>query len=592
MPSGIRNVKRTARAQPSDVGVNTIPGLFPSNADLGHGPGRPTRSEDFRAVTKSRRNSGHRLAIMAITHPHSGVPASSEPSDRLGPTRTGCRLRVGYPQGPMEGKSMTSVFVSHASQDDHVVAQVVSALRGSGHQVWVDQSELKVGGSLAGSIQEGIAKSNAFLLLYSRAAASSPWVELEWQAALSRALTDPTYALLLGRLDAADPPLLLQTKKWTDLSSDLVAGIAGLQQALEAPGSEDLRPLVWYFDDESTWIESFMTRHHSGFRIRAFNDAAALLSALLTTARRPAEIPDLLLIDLYAIKEGTTQDHRSKAESCVSDMIRAERQLRGDVDAAWRPVGVEIVDAVREFYPPSVLPLAMHTQQGLILLRDELIQQLESLGVGWILKNRFSPETDRMVLDRIARRSGHKMSSAKPRVLIIDDNPSFIKSFIERQSDAYSIQSITSEDEVMPTLSRLDASGDFPDLFLVDMYYPKGGLNSDHFIEVANQKLKEFAELETKAKREVQECFEPVGLSILRELRRNFSQATLPALVYTQSGLMTVGDEVFREIARLGGGWLLKDRYDARTEEVMICGELLRARSMMATKQQSGSSQK
>ena len=50
--------------------------------------------------------------------------------------------------------------------------------------------------------------------------------------------------------------------------------------------------------------------------------------------------------------------------------------------------------------------------------------------------------------------------------------------------------------------------------------------------------------------------------------------------MYSQSGLLTIGDLGFQEIERLDAGWLLKDRYDSRTEEVLVCGELMRARML------------
>ena len=137
--------------------------------------------------------------------------------------------------------------------------------------------------------------------------------------------------------------------------------------------------------------------------------------------------PDILLLDLYAPRGRSPEGELREAESCVREMIAAEVVLRGDVDRAWHPAGVDIVEAVREFYPASRLPIAMHTQQGLALLREDLLEQLESLDVGWLIKNRFSPETDRLVLYRLAMRSGRPLPAGRPRVLIIDDNPAFIE---------------------------------------------------------------------------------------------------------------------------------------------------------------------
>jgi CheY-like chemotaxis protein len=182
------------------------------------------------------------------------------------------------------------------------------------------------------------------------------------------------------------------------------------------------------------------------------------------------------------------------------------------------------------------------------------------------------------VLERIIMQSGHRMNPGKQRLLIIDDNPAFLDAFIERQGDYYEIETLESQAEVLRTLNRMDGEGVFPDIFLVDMYYPRGGPGSQELIDVANQRLREFAELEREIHDAVQQSYEPLGLSALKQIRKILSADELPVLVYTQSSLLTLGDQGIQEIERLGGGWLLKDRYDARTEQAMICGEIIRAR--------------
>lgn len=470
---------------------------------------------------------------------------------------------------------MTSIFVSHASQDDEAVGQVVSALRKWGNEVWVDRSDLAAGSSLAQAIQSGISRADVFLMLYSSSAAASQWVELEWQAALAKTISDPEFKMILATLDETHPPLLLQSKKWLNLHSVHGLDLAPLREAL---GNRPTVPTLWYFDDESEWLDKFTERHSDRFEIRTFNNGADLLSGLQMAALGGQGLPDLLLMDYYAYRKDLTPERRDRARQAVSTLLDAEHRLKGVVDAAWHPAGVDIVETVRDFYPPERLPIAMHTQQGLILLRDDHIQQLETLGVEWLIKNRFSAETDRLVLAGVAQRAGHTVTRARPQVLIVDDNPNYINMFRERQQDFYEIESITSEAEVMPTLARMEAEGRFPDFFLVDMYYPTGPAESQDLIDAANRKLKEFADLESATQDVVRQSFEPMGLRLMRRIRQSFARDQLPILVYTVSGLVSVGDQGFREIERLGGTWLLKDRYDAQTEEVLICGELLRGR--------------
>jgi hypothetical protein len=72
-------------------------------------------------------------------------------------------------------------------------------------------------------------------------------------------------------------------------------------------------------------------------------------------------------------------------------------------------------------------------------------------------------------------------------------------------------------------------------------------------------------------------AYEPLGLTALKQIRRVFKTDDVPVLVYTQSGMLMLDDRGIQEIERLGAGWLLKDRYDARTEQMMILGELTRS---------------
>ncbi|WP_043534291.1 toll/interleukin-1 receptor domain-containing protein [Actinomyces polynesiensis] len=474
---------------------------------------------------------------------------------------------------------MTSIFVSHASQDDADVDRVVAALRSWGHDVWVDRSDLSAGSALALSIQEGLSNAEVFLLLHSAASSRSQWVELEWQAALAKSISDPDFTFLLAALDPTPPPLLLQSKKWLKLRSGGDLDLEPLREALGGrPDPATSRPSLWYYDDERAWLDRFTREHEDRFEIRTFDNASELLSALQMTALGNQELPDVVLMDYYAYRNDLTPEQRERAREAVTVLLDAEHRLKGVVDAAWHPAGVDIVETVRDFYPPEKLPIAMHTQQGLILLRDDHIQQLETLGVEWLIKNRFSAETDRLVLAGIAQRAGHTITRSRPLALIVDDNPNYIRKFRERQQDFYDIESITSEAEVMPTLARMEAEGRFPDFFLVDMYYPTGPSESQELIDAANRKLKEFADLESATQDVVRQSFEPLGLRMIRKIRKFFPPSQLPVLVYTVSGLVSVGDQGFREIERLGGTWLLKDRYDAQTEEILICGEIFRAR--------------
>jgi CheY-like chemotaxis protein len=439
--------------------------------------------------------------------------------------------------------------------------------------VWVDQKDLGIGSDIPSTINKGLENADIFLLLYSSSAAASKWVAKEWSSAIMRSLDadESSFKIVIGCLDSTRIPPVLAGMKSVDLYPDIDKG---LRQITAALGAKDVdRPSVWYYDDEQICLDAFEQRHGNTFNVTSFHGATQLLASLMSSLRDNS-LPDVLLLDFHMPRSNVSPEKLETARNAVTNLVDTEHELRKEVDRAWHPAGVDIVEMVRSFYSPEEVPIAMHTQQGLILLRDDLLQQLEYLNVGWLIKNRFSAETDRMVLDGIARRSGHQITRKRPRALIVDDNPNYIASFVERQRDYYDIESIYSEDAVMGQLAKMEKEGGLPDIFLVDMYYPTGN-ETPELIEHANQKLHEFAIMENETQQLVREAFTPMGISLLRQVRKIIPASRLPMVMYTTSGLVTVGDQEFREVQNRGCGWLLKNRYDERTEEVLILGQMM-----------------
>ncbi|HSE59880.1 MAG TPA: toll/interleukin-1 receptor domain-containing protein [Nitrospiraceae bacterium] len=67
-------------------------------------------------------------------------------------------------------------FMSHASKDVAVVAQIDELLEADGLKVWVDRSEIRLGVLLRKELQHAIRNSRMLILLWSKAAARSRWV--------------------------------------------------------------------------------------------------------------------------------------------------------------------------------------------------------------------------------------------------------------------------------------------------------------------------------------------------------------------------------------------------------------------------------
>ena len=85
----------------------------------------------------------------------------------------------------MESKSENNlVFISHSSLDkDKLALPLASHLEGFGVKTWLDQWEIRVGDSLQRKIYSAIEESSAIVLVLSKAALLSKWVQKEIEMA-------------------------------------------------------------------------------------------------------------------------------------------------------------------------------------------------------------------------------------------------------------------------------------------------------------------------------------------------------------------------------------------------------------------------
>ena len=77
------------------------------------------------------------------------------------------------------------VFISYANRDSLMAQQVEQVLSTIGINIWRDKTTLRAGEIWPKALGEAIVQADAFLLLWSKAAAKSEFVELEWTIALA-----------------------------------------------------------------------------------------------------------------------------------------------------------------------------------------------------------------------------------------------------------------------------------------------------------------------------------------------------------------------------------------------------------------------
>ena len=124
---------------------------------------------------------------------------------------------------------MPSIFISYSRADLNIVQQFEQALLANGHTVWRDQESLYGGQQWPKAIGEAIASRDFFLLVWSQHAASSHFVEFEWNTAL--ALKKVILPCLLD--DTPLPPSLRAINGI--FCKDFETGLPRVLQALQQP---------------------------------------------------------------------------------------------------------------------------------------------------------------------------------------------------------------------------------------------------------------------------------------------------------------------------------------------------------------------
>lgn len=111
------------------------------------------------------------------------------------------------------------VFISHASAAAHekeFARQIAQIILMGGEAAWFDENHLSLGDDINVEIQSGIAQSENFILLWSKDAKASPFVESEWRYALEIHKQIQYPKILVVRLDETEVPQELAKIKWLE----------------------------------------------------------------------------------------------------------------------------------------------------------------------------------------------------------------------------------------------------------------------------------------------------------------------------------------------------------------------------------------
>lgn len=120
------------------------------------------------------------------------------------------------------------VFISHSSSDKAFVNRLVTDLASREVPVWYDKFDLRVGDSVTGGINEGLADAKYFLIVLSKTSVQSAWVKEELNAALMQQVAIGGTFLLPVLLEDCEVPPLLKHRRYADFRSDYDHGLGEL----------------------------------------------------------------------------------------------------------------------------------------------------------------------------------------------------------------------------------------------------------------------------------------------------------------------------------------------------------------------------
>lgn len=109
------------------------------------------------------------------------------------------------------------IFLSHASADKHLVTEFYHWLESAGFRVWFDLESLSGGTAFGSALGAAIPECRAFMVIISKAALASGWVDQECQFALMHEKQFPNFRVIPVVIDESQPPGFLATKNFISM---------------------------------------------------------------------------------------------------------------------------------------------------------------------------------------------------------------------------------------------------------------------------------------------------------------------------------------------------------------------------------------
>jgi hypothetical protein len=138
-----------------------------------------------------------------------------------------------------------------------------------------------------------------------------------------------------------------------------------------------------------------------------------------------AELPDLLVLDLYHDIDRSDPDHDrrvAEAKAALDELNEMLHKVKVKVHSAWQPDALETLKQVRERFSARTLPVLVYSQRGLFFLEEGQMKEVEDAQAHWMLKDKGAhyeaARMRRIVKERPRRRLARDVTIAAVSVLV------------------------------------------------------------------------------------------------------------------------------------------------------------------------------
>ena len=149
------------------------------------------------------------------------------------------------------------IFISHSSKDKVFVRKLASDLKNIGHNVWLDEWEIKIGECIISKIEDGIKSSDYVIIVLSENSVKSGWVEREWKSKYWDEIKNNQILVLPAIIEECEIPNLLKTKRYADFTNNYSTPFFELNKSIQplVKSNPSLNDIVISDIDENRILE-------------------------------------------------------------------------------------------------------------------------------------------------------------------------------------------------------------------------------------------------------------------------------------------------------------------------------------------------